>query len=166
MVCVAAPIIHDFLDAVGVFLLRRRPPPWGWCGLSFFFFDPHGLPLFFADPLDITIFDAFYHPYECIFTDDVKRLHLKDRKDGRRVLQFFAVAIAKQAKIHDYGYKFNGERMERQNVMLPVDAHGEPDYAFMEAYIRERENELLARYSAFVKGRAIPHRGGGGKPSS
>ena len=50
------PIIHDFLDAVGVSLLRRRPPPpWGWSGLSFSFFDPHGLPLFFADPLDITI---------------------------------------------------------------------------------------------------------------
>ena len=44
-----------FLDAVGVFLLRRRPPPWGWCGLFFFFVDPHGLPLFFADPVDITI---------------------------------------------------------------------------------------------------------------
>lgn len=49
------PIIHDFLDAVDVSLLRRRPPPWGRSGLSFSFFDPHGLPLFFADPLDITI---------------------------------------------------------------------------------------------------------------
>ena len=28
--------------------------PWGWCGLPFFIFDPHVLPLFFADPLDIT----------------------------------------------------------------------------------------------------------------
>lgn len=102
---------------------------------------------------------AFYHPYECIFTDDVKRLHLKNHKDGRRVLQFFAVAIAQQAKNHDYGYKFNGERMERQNIMLPVNAEGEPDYAFMEAYIRERENALLTRYSAFVKGRTIPCRG-------
>ena len=104
---------------------------------------------------------AFYHPYECIFTDDVKRLHLKNHKDGRRVLQFFAVAIAQQAKNHDYGYKFNGERMERQNIMLPVNAEGKPDYAFMEAYIRERENALLTRYSAFVKGRTIPCRGGG-----
>ena len=51
--------------------------------------------------------------------------------------------------------------MERQNIMLPVDAHGEPDYAFMETYIRERENALLTRYSAFVKGRTIPCRGGG-----
>ena len=45
------PIIHDFLDAVGVSLL---PPPHGG-GLSLSFFDPHGHPLFFADPLDLTI---------------------------------------------------------------------------------------------------------------
>ena len=104
---------------------------------------------------------AFYHPYECVFTDDVKRLHLKNHKDGRRVLQFFAVAIAQQARCHDYGYKFNGERMERQNVMLPVDANNKPDYAFMEAYIKEREKALLTRYSAFVKKSAIPCVGGG-----
>ena len=55
MGCVETPIIHDFLDAVGFFFRPRRPPPWGWCGLSFSFFDPHGLPLFFADPVDFTI---------------------------------------------------------------------------------------------------------------
>ena len=40
---------------VSMFFRRRRPPHRGWCGLSFFFVEPHGLPLFFADPLDITI---------------------------------------------------------------------------------------------------------------
>jgi len=52
-------MIHDFLDAVGVFFPLRRPPPWGWCGVFFFFVEPHGLPRFFADPVDITIF--LYH---------------------------------------------------------------------------------------------------------
>jgi hypothetical protein len=52
-------MIHDFPDAVGFFFRRRRPPPWGWCGLSFFFVEPHGLPLFFADPLDITIWAPY-----------------------------------------------------------------------------------------------------------
>lgn len=103
---------------------------------------------------------AFYHPYECIFTDDVKRLHLKNYTDNRHVLHFFAVCIAQQAKSHDYGYKFNGERMERQNIMLPVNDKDEPDYSFMEAYIKERENALLARYNAFVKSANIPVGGG------
>lgn len=32
---------------------------------------------------------AFYHPYECIFTDSVKRLHLKSRKDSKWTSLFF-----------------------------------------------------------------------------
>ena len=63
MGCVETSIIHDFLDAVGVFLLRRRPPPRGWCSLLFFYNDPHGLPLFFADPLDITICVLYFFSY-------------------------------------------------------------------------------------------------------
>lgn len=100
---------------------------------------------------------AFYHPYECVFTDDVKRLHLKNHKDGRYVFQFLSLTISQQAKTHDYGYKFNGERMERQYIMLPVDANDKPDYAFMEEFAKERERVLLARYEAFVKKPVIPH---------
>lgn len=99
---------------------------------------------------------AFYHSYECIFTDDVKRLHLKHYKDGKYVLQFLAVAIAKQAKSHDYGYKFNGERMERQNILLPTNECGEPDYVFMKNYVKEREKVLLTRYKAFIRKHKIP----------
>ena len=106
---------------------------------------------------------AFYHPYECVFTDDVKRLHLKNHKDGRRILLFFAVVVAQQAKSHEYGYKFNGERMDRQTILLPVreDDSGEPDYAFMEAFVKEREKTLLARYKAFVLDASTPPLRGG-----
>ena len=55
-------MIHDFPDAVGFFFRRRRPPSWGWCGLSFFFVEPHGFPRFFAGPLDITICIVYIVP--------------------------------------------------------------------------------------------------------
>ena len=47
-------ILRDALDAKGAVLIEGAK----WCGLSFFFVEPHGLPLFFADPLDITIWAA------------------------------------------------------------------------------------------------------------
>ena len=36
---------------------------------------------------------GFYHPYECIFSDDVKRFHLKYHEDNAFVLLFMKVAI-------------------------------------------------------------------------
>lgn len=77
---------------------------------------------------------GFYHPYECIFTDDVKRLHLKKYPDNPYVFLFMKAVILKQRSKYSYGYKFNENRMLRQLLSVPVTDSGEPDYAFMEQY--------------------------------
>ena len=77
---------------------------------------------------------GFYHPYECIFSDDVKRFHLKHYEDNQFVLLFMKVCILMQKKKFGYLYKFNAERMAHTSIMLPVTESGDPDYPFMELY--------------------------------
>lgn len=93
-----------------------------------------------------SVVENFYHPYETIFSDDVKRLHLKHYKDDKYVFLFMKAAILKQKVKYQYGYKFNAERMKRQIIKLPVNSHNEPDYAFMENYMRRKEYEILEKY--------------------
>lgn len=98
-----------------------------------------------------SVVENFYHPYECIFSDDVKRLHLLNHEDNKYVLLFMKSVILKQQVKYQYGYKFNGERMRKQKIMLPVDESGQPDYVFMEEYMKMVENRLLSGYSAYIK---------------
>ncbi len=77
---------------------------------------------------------GFYHPYECIFSDDVKRFHLKHYPDNEYVLLFMKALILKQKSKFGYLYKFNADRMAHTSIMIPVDDNGNPDYAFMEQY--------------------------------
>lgn len=88
----------------------------------------------------------FYHPYEAIFSDDVKRLHFKHYKDDKYAYLFVKQAILQQKSKFEYGYKFNGERMKRQQILLPVTVSGEPDYAFMSAYMKRLEYDIQRRY--------------------
>lgn len=90
---------------------------------------------------------AFYHPYECIFTDDVKRLHLRHYSDNKFVLLFFVSVFAKQRSKYSYGYKFKEQRMLRQKLMLPVTDSGEPDYEYMEQYAK---NMMLRKYRQYL----------------
>lgn len=90
---------------------------------------------------------AFYHPYECIFTDDVKRLHLRHHSDNKFVLLFFVSIFAKQRSKYSYGYKFKEQRMLRQKLMLPVTDSGEPDYEYMEQYSK---NMMLRKYQQYL----------------
>ena len=101
---------------------------------------------------------AIYKAEKFISTSDVIYGYAKwlNRYVG---LFFVACSDMNEAKF-SHGYKWTPERIRRSLVSLPVGANNKPDYAFMEAYIKEREKALLTRYSAFVKKSAIPCRGG------
>ena len=92
-----------------------------------------------------SVVETFYHPYSCIFSDDVKRLHLKEKAyDGNRyIMLFIKTAILKQKIKYAYGYKFNENRMKKQFITLPVTDDNQPDWQFMEDYMRQQEIAIL-----------------------
>ncbi len=94
-----------------------------------------------------SVVENFYHPYGCIFSDDVKRLHLRERADNKYILLFFKTVILQQKVKYTYGYKFNGQRMERQKILLPVNEEGRPDYEFMEQYGKQI---MLQKYQQYL----------------
>lgn len=98
-----------------------------------------------------SVCEAFYHEYECIFSDDVKRFHLKNHKDNKLVLLFMSVVIRQQKVKYQYAYKFNEQRMRRQVIMLPVADNGQPDYQFMENYVREMMTYKKEQYRNYIE---------------
>lgn len=96
---------------------------------------------------------GFYHPYECIFSDDVKRFHLKDWEDNPYVLLFMKTAILMQKHKFGYLYKFNADRMAHTSIMLPVTGAGEPDYDFMEQFGRKMMQLKYRQYLSFIAGK-------------
>ena len=94
-----------------------------------------------------SVVENFYHPYGCIFSDDVKRLHLREHADNKYILLFFKTVILQQKVKYTYGYKFNGQRMERQKILLPINERGDPDYEFMRQY---GEQIMLKKYQQYL----------------
>lgn len=94
-----------------------------------------------------SVVENFYHPYGCIFSDDVKRLHLREHADNKYILLFFKTVILQQKVKYTYGYKFNSQRMERQKILLPVNEEGRPDYEFMEQYGKQI---MLQKYQQYL----------------
>lgn len=90
-----------------------------------------------------SVVENFYHPYKALFSDDVKRLSLKI--NGNKYMYLFIKnMILKQKEKYQYGYKFNSTRMKRQIIKLPTKKN-QPDYKFMEQYMKRKENEVLER---------------------
>lgn len=90
---------------------------------------------------------SFYHPYEALFSDDVKRVRWKNEAaNNKYTLLYLSTAIAQQKGKYAYGYKFNAQRMKRQIIMLPALEDGSPDYRYMERTMRVMEYEVLSEY--------------------
>ena len=98
-----------------------------------------------------SVAEAFYHPYSCVFSDDVKRLHLKNADDGKYILLFCSMLIRKQKNKYTYGYKFNANRMARQKILLPTTDDGSPDYEYMEQYTKSIMYRKLTSYLSYVQ---------------
>ena len=95
---------------------------------------------------------AFYHPYLATFSDDVKCLEFKKGGNNRYTLLFLKQIIEHQAKKYTYGYKFSGQRMSRQIIKLPSSS-GNPDFKFMEQYMKRMENNLIKKMSYLRDGK-------------
>lgn len=110
-----------------------------------------------------SVVENFYHPYTCIFSDDVKRFQTKQVQGNKYIYLFMKTVILQQKCKYAYGYKFNEKRMQKQSLLLPVDESGNPDYAFMEQYIKEREQQIIQNYIDYI-GNNIQIGGGGITP--
>lgn len=99
-----------------------------------------------------SVVENFYHPYECIFSDDVKRLSWLDESVQNRYTYLFLKQCILQQKVkYAYGYKFNATRMKRQKIVLPVDKDGTPNYSYMKEYMQIQEIKEQYRTIDFYK---------------
>ena len=93
-----------------------------------------------------SVVESFYHPYTCIFSDDVKRFTIKGRPGNGFIYLFLKSVILQQKSKYAYGYKFNEERMKRQMLLLPVDTDGQPDWQYMEQYAKMLTAKIKLQY--------------------
>lgn len=99
-----------------------------------------------------SVVENFYHPYQAIFSDDVKRLKWKNKEKGNQYTYLFLKQMILSQKIkYAYGYKFNGERMKRQKIMLPVTDEDLSDYDYMQTYIQKQELEQIFNILNYLK---------------
>lgn len=63
---------------------------------------------------------------------------------------FISRMIRQTCSKYSYGKMGNQESIKHERIMLPVDNAGNPDYAFMEEYIRERERQIVQNYIGHI----------------
>ncbi|MBR3425783.1 MAG: restriction endonuclease subunit S [Neisseriaceae bacterium] len=93
---------------------------------------------------------AYYQaiPFTC--SHDVNPLYLKNHQLNKFIARFLISAIEKQRVCFQYSRKWRPIRMKKSKIKLPITQSGEPDYAFMENFIKERMYQKLKQYNDYL----------------
>lgn len=96
---------------------------------------------------------CFYHPYKALYGNDTRKLRPKLK--NKYVSLFISMCITSQREKYGYGYKMGTGRLKRQCILLPIDNVGQPDWEFMEQYMRYIENAKVLKFLSSINNRML-----------
>lgn len=79
--------------------------------------------------------EAFYQPVPFCSTEDV-HIFLPKFKLNKYIAMFLVTLIKKEKYRYNYGRKWGIQRMKDSTIKLPVDINGEPDWNYMERFVK------------------------------
>lgn len=95
---------------------------------------------------------SFYHPYTFIASDHVTQCW---NKNLNKYQYLFLSTVITKALMGKYGFshEISDPRIAREKIMLPITEDGEPDFNYMEQYIK---NVMLQKYKEYLDYKDIP----------
>lgn len=89
---------------------------------------------------------AYYQPANFALDTHVTALRAK-QNTSRYALLFIASCLSVQHKIFGHGRSISLPRANRLSIMLPVDDNDNPNYSYMEQYVK---NKMIEKYKKYI----------------
>ena len=81
---------------------------------------------------------CFYEPFEFVASDHIT--HLKKPGLTKYQYLFLATMLSRLNNKYNFNREINDVRISKETILLPITSSGEPDWQFMEDYVRERQD--------------------------
>lgn len=91
---------------------------------------------------------TFYHPYSFVASDHVTSL--ANPKFNKYIYLFLAVIARRMSGKYCFNREIKDSRIKREKILLPINDEDEPDYVFMEKYMKHLEKRLLDKYKGYL----------------
>lgn len=90
---------------------------------------------------------VFYQKNDFLATDHVEKIMMKNKSKISKEIGLFIKSSIDKAKTskYGYGYKFSQARIKNQIIKLPIDKDNNPNWQFMEDYIKQEQKEIAQK---------------------
>ncbi len=84
----------------------------------------------------------FYHDYKFVASDHVTVIWIKGRELNKYLAIFLKPIFEKIKYRYNFGREISNKRLKYEKLYLPINENKNPDFDYMEAYIKELENKI------------------------
>jgi len=93
---------------------------------------------------------VFYHPYEASLDMKIHSIQLKNKEFNKYLAHFIVLTLKRTTSVFYYGNQLSSSNLPKKKIFLPINKKGELDFEFMEAFMREKEEEKLENYKKYI----------------
>ncbi|EAL5963249.1 restriction endonuclease subunit S, partial [Campylobacter jejuni] len=105
---------------------------------------------------------VFYQSKRVSLDMKIHGIKLKDKELNYYLALFLIPIIKKFTFKYSYGYQLSTSVLKNQKLLLPLDFSGEPNWQFMEDYMKAIEKEHLEKITAYYNAKLNENNRGGG----
>jgi hypothetical protein len=91
---------------------------------------------------------SFFHPYEFVGSDHIT--HLKNDDLSEFIYLFIATLTNRFSGKYNFNREINDFRISREKILLPINSKYEPDYKYMEQYIKNIKYRKIKQYLNYL----------------
>jgi hypothetical protein len=87
---------------------------------------------------------AFYQPFSFIASDHVTKL--ENSQFNKYIYLFIADVTSRFTEKYSFNREINDIRIKKEKILLPINSKNEPDYVYMESYMKALESGKIKQY--------------------
>ena len=89
---------------------------------------------------------SFYEPFEFIASDHIT--HLKNNSMNKFTYLFIATITSRLKDKYNFNREISDTRIAKEKIILPISKKGQPDYQYMEQYMK---NIIITKYKDYLQ---------------
>lgn len=87
---------------------------------------------------------SFYQPFEFVASDHVTQL--KNKKMNKYVYLFITTMLSRLSEKYNFNREINDKRISREKIILPINKNKEPDFEYMEKFVKYHMKKQYNKY--------------------
>ena len=95
--------------------------------------------------------NVYYQEFLFTCSHDITVLYLKKYKLNKFIAKFLIPLLQKSGESFEYGKKWRPKRMKKSKLQLPIDSLGQPNWQFMEDYIKQEQKKQALKLREYYE---------------